>query len=51
MRDSNYTECHSWNCCDENLQACIDKSKYVRKIRKQLKNKKFEKNSDKLFTK
>jgi len=43
MRDSNYTECHSWNYCDENLQVCIDRSEYVRKIRKKLKNKKYKK--------
>ena len=43
MRDSNYTEFSSWNCCDENLQACIGRSEHVRKIRKKLKNKKYQK--------
>ena len=50
MRVSNYTEFRSWNCCDENLQVCIDRSEHVRKIRKKLKNK-FKKNSDSLFIK
>ncbi len=50
MRDFNYTECRSWNCCDENLQVCIDRSEYVRKIRNKLKNK-LKKNSDSLFIK
>ena len=39
MINSNNTECRSWNCCDENLQACIDRSDYVRIIRKRLKDK------------
>ncbi|MFX1417972.1 MAG: hypothetical protein ACFE9N_03510 [Promethearchaeota archaeon] len=34
--------CHSWNCCDENLQACIERSKYIKNIRAQLKKKKLK---------
>ena len=35
--------CSSWNCCDENLQLCIDRSEYVKRIRNKIKNKKFKK--------
>ena len=42
----NNDECFSWNCCDENLQACIDRSEYVKSIRKKLKKKKFKKTRD-----
>lgn len=38
--------CFSWNCCDENLQACIDRSKYVKSIRNKLKKKKYKKIKD-----
>ena len=42
--NSNSKECLSWNCCDEILIECIDRSQYVQNIRKQLKKKKFSKN-------
>lgn len=35
--------CISWNCCDDNLKECIERSKYVKQIRNLLKKKKFKK--------
>ncbi|MFW9876536.1 MAG: hypothetical protein ACFFG0_25865 [Candidatus Thorarchaeota archaeon] len=32
--------CLSWNCCDEHLRSCIERSKYVNKIRTFLKKRK-----------
>ncbi len=43
MKANNNTECLSWNCCDEYLHECIERSKFVKNIRTQLKNKKLEK--------
>lgn len=44
MRDSDkYDRCLSWNCCEENLQTCIDRSEYVKRIRNKLKKKKYKK--------
>jgi len=40
---SDNDRCFSWNCCDENLQACIDRSEYVKSIRNKLKKKKYKK--------
>ncbi|MEJ2252156.1 MAG: hypothetical protein P8Y70_09970 [Candidatus Lokiarchaeota archaeon] len=31
--------CTSWNGCDEYLRDCIERSKYVQKVRKELKTK------------
>ncbi|MHA2126617.1 MAG: hypothetical protein ACXABO_14095 [Promethearchaeota archaeon] len=35
-------ECSSWNCCDDLLRSCIDRSKDVKKIRAHLKEKKYK---------
>ncbi|MFX1591522.1 MAG: hypothetical protein ACFFCL_02405 [Promethearchaeota archaeon] len=44
MKYSNkYEGCFSWNCCDENLHACIDRSEYVKNIRKKLRKKRYKK--------
>ncbi len=43
---SDNDKCFSWNCCDENLQGCIDRSEYVRSIRNKLKKKKYKKIKD-----
>ncbi|MFX1364085.1 MAG: hypothetical protein ACFFCE_15040 [Promethearchaeota archaeon] len=51
MKAYKNTDCSSWNCCDENLYECIDRSQFVKKIRKQLKEKNFKKNSDRLSIK
>ncbi|MFW9880569.1 MAG: hypothetical protein ACFFG0_46465 [Candidatus Thorarchaeota archaeon] len=39
MREENepMDDCLSWNCCDENLKSCIERSKYVNQIRSRLK--------------
>lgn len=34
------TNCLSWNCCDEKLKACIERSDYVNEVRNRLKEKK-----------
>jgi len=50
MRYNNNSErCLSWNCCDEILEECIERSTYVKKIRSQLKQKKFKKLPEKPF--
>ncbi|MHA2283566.1 MAG: hypothetical protein ACXAC5_22210 [Promethearchaeota archaeon] len=33
-------DCSSWNCCDEQLETCIERSKHINKIRLRLKEKK-----------
>lgn len=43
----NDEECLSWNCCDENLQLCIERSKFVKEIRSKLKKRKFRITKDK----
>jgi hypothetical protein len=38
-----YSEnCDSWNCCDENLHTCIERSEYIRNVRNKLKKKKLK---------
>lgn len=51
MKEYSNTECLSWNCRDKILQNFIDKSKYVMKIRKQLKNKKLKNYLDRYILK
>ena len=41
-KSKSYHECLSWNCCDELLFECIDKSRYVKKMRNHLKKKKLK---------
>ncbi|MFW9942854.1 MAG: hypothetical protein ACFFBC_13010 [Promethearchaeota archaeon] len=33
-------DCLSWNCCDDYLKSCIERSKYVNQIRTCLKKRK-----------
>ncbi len=43
MKNKNsYEQCSSWNCCDELLFECIDRSQHVKHIRNQLKKKKLK---------
>lgn len=51
MKEYSNNECLCWNCRDKLLQNCIDKSKYVMKIRKQLKKKKLKNYLDRYFLK
>ncbi|MFX0083959.1 MAG: hypothetical protein ACFE94_19610 [Candidatus Hodarchaeota archaeon] len=45
-------DCLSWNCCDDHLKSCIERSKYVNQIRTCLKKRKltYKKKKD-LYTK
>lgn len=42
--NNNSKECLSWNCCDDILIKCIERSQHIQNIRKQLQKKKFRKN-------
>lgn len=38
--DESTHDCLSWNCCDDHLKSCIERSKYVSQIRTCLKKRK-----------
>ena len=40
MRYKTPNDCSSWNCCDKQLKTCIERSQYVNKTRRRLKEKK-----------
>ncbi|MHA2269366.1 MAG: hypothetical protein ACXAB8_16320 [Promethearchaeota archaeon] len=48
MNNDSTTDCSSWNCCDEQLKSCIERSKYVSKTRRCLKEKKLRNKLKKL---
>ncbi|MHA2181150.1 MAG: hypothetical protein ACXAAH_06985 [Promethearchaeota archaeon] len=41
-RNRNSNDCSSWNCCDEQLKSCIERSQYVSKTRQHLKQRKLK---------
>lgn len=36
------SNCMSWNCCDEQLKSCIEKSKFVNQTRAYLRKRRLE---------
>lgn len=40
MKYNSTNDCSSWNCCDKQLKLCIERSEYVSKTRRCLREKK-----------